>query len=194
LRRFLTRTEPSEPRAFEELLSAHFDALYRTALYLCSGQRADAEDLLQDVMVRAFQHFRELRDPAAGKSWLFTILVRANLNRLRSQRRRAERTISDLTEQEFEQALALWTNRETLDDSFDLSSVRQHLTATLNSLGDELRAVIWLSDVEGFKQREIAHQLDIPEGTVASRLFRARGRLRERLQQLAPEIGARKDA
>jgi RNA polymerase sigma-70 factor, ECF subfamily len=175
-------------------LSAHFDALYRTALYLCSGQRADAEDLMQDAMVRAFQHFRELRDPAAGKSWLFTILVRANLNRLRAQRRRVESSISDLTEPEFEQALASWTSMETSDDSFDLPSLRQHLAAALSTLDDQLRAVIWLSDVEGFRQREIANQLDIPEGTVASRLFRARRRLREQLQQLAPETGARKDA
>ena len=175
-------------------MSAHLDALYRSALHLCGGQCADAEDLLQDAMLRAFEHFHELRDPGAGKTWLFTILVRTNLNRLRTRRRRAETIISDLTEHEFEQALASWTSLRTPDDACDLLSLRQDLAAALNTLDDQLRPVIWLSDVEGFRQREIAHMLDVPEGTVASRLFRARRWLRDGLRNRAPGSAARRGA
>jgi RNA polymerase sigma factor (sigma-70 family) len=82
-------------RAFEELLAANLDALYRTALRLCDGRSADAEDLLQDAMLRAFEKRASLRDPSAGRAWLFTTLIRTNLNRVRSSRRRAETLATD---------------------------------------------------------------------------------------------------
>ena len=92
---------PASAMACEELVSAHLDALYRTALRLCSGHSHDAEDLLQDAMLRAFAKHRDLREPAAARSWLFTILVRTNRNRLRRDRRRRERLSTDMDEQAF---------------------------------------------------------------------------------------------
>ena len=176
-----------EPRAFEELLSAHLDALYRTALHLCGGRRADAEDLLQDAMLRAFDGFGELRDPAAGRSWLFTILVRTNLNRIRSARRRAEIMAADLDDQAFEDALAAWTPSKSPADEANDAQLRERIVSALDTLDAQLRPVVWLVDVEGFQQREVAEMLSIPEGTVASRLFRARRILRDALQQAVPQ-------
>lgn len=176
-----------EPRAFEELLSAHLDALYRTALHLCGGRRADAEDLLQDAMLRAFDGFGELRDPAAGRSWLFTILVRTNLNRIRSARRRAEIMAADLDDQAFEDALAAWTPPKSPADEANDAQLRERIVSALDTLDAQLRPVVWLVDVEGFQQREVAEMLSIPEGTVASRLFRARRILRDALQQAVPQ-------
>jgi len=176
----------SESRAFEELLSEHLDALYRTALRLCGGRSADAEDLMQDAMLRAFGRFGELREPAAARVWLFTILTRTNLNRLRSQRRRAETLASDLEEHEFEDALAAWRSAEAPDEQADLLLTRERLAAALDALDDRVRPVVWLIDVEGFRFREVAEMLGIPEGTVASRLFRARQNLREALRHRLP--------
>jgi RNA polymerase sigma factor (sigma-70 family) len=184
---------PSESRAFEELLSEHLDALYRTALRLCGGRPADAEDLLQEAMLRAFGRFGELREPAAARVWLFTILTRTNLNRLRTQRRRAERLASDLDEQEFEDALAAWRSAEAPDEQTDLLLTRERLAAALDALDEQVRPVVWLIDVEGFRQREVAEMLGIPEGTVASRLFRARRNLREALRRL-PAASVRGEA
>ena len=183
---------PREPRTFEELLDAHLDALYRGALRLCGGHRADAEDLLQDAALRALEHFGELRDPAAAKGWLFTILVRTSLNRRRAHRRRAETACADLGEQEFEAALAAWDDASSPEDVVDAGTTRERLAAALDRLDEPLRAVIWLGDVEGFRQREIARLLDVPEGTVASRLFRARRALRELLRPHASIIGERR--
>ncbi|MFN2566950.1 MAG: RNA polymerase sigma factor [Gemmatimonadaceae bacterium] len=186
MRVFRRPSRPSDPRAFEEVLSEHLDALYRTALRFCGGRRADAEDLLQDAMLRAFGRFSELRERDAAKVWLFTVLTRTNLNRLRAQRRRAETFASDLEEYEFEDALASWRSAEAPDEQADLALTRERLAAALDELDEHLRPVVWLTDVEGFRQREVAEMLGIPEGTVASRLFRARRNLREALRQRLP--------
>lgn len=190
MRLFRKPSQPSEPRAFEELLSEHLDALYGSALRLCRGRKADAEDLLQDAVLRAFERFDRLREPAAAKAWMFTILIRTNLNRIRSDRRRAELLASDLSEYEFEDALASWRSADAPDEVAELALRRVQLAAALDALDDQLRTVIWLSDVEGFRQREVAEMLEIPEGTVASRLFRARRRVREMLLKKAPEMRA----
>jgi RNA polymerase sigma-70 factor, ECF subfamily len=191
MRLFRRPSRRSEPRAFEELLAEHLDALYRTALRLCRGRKSDAEDLLQDAMLRAFERFGELRDPGAIKAWLFTILTRTNLNRIRTQRRRAEMLASDLDEREFEEALASWRGAEAPDELVDTALVRERLAAAVEGLDEQLRAVLWLSDVEGFRQREVAEMLGIPEGTVASRLFRARRILRDVLCQHTSQTSAR---
>jgi RNA polymerase sigma-70 factor (ECF subfamily) len=191
MRLFRRPSRHGEPRAFEELLAEHLDALYRTSLRFCRGRKSDAEDLLQDAMLRAFERFDGLRDPAAVKAWLFTILTRTNLNRIRTQRRRAETFASDLDEREFEDALASWADAEAPDELVHSALVRERLTAALDALDDSLRPVVWLCDVERFRQREVAEMLDIPEGTVASRLFRARRVLRDELYELTPETKAR---
>lgn len=179
------------PREFEELLTEHLDALYSSALRFCAGRSADAEDLLQDTVFRAFRHFDDLRDPAAARAWFFTILARTNLNRLRTRRRRAERFAPDLDAGEFEDALASWQQGVAPDEYTDSALTRQRLSAALDTLDENLRPVIWLSDVEGFRQREVAEMLDIPEGTVASRLFRARRTLRVVLEQSMPGASLR---
>lgn len=173
---------PSAPREFEELLSEHLDELFSSALRFCAGRAADAEDLLQDAVLRAFRHFDDLREPAAARAWLYTILARANLNRLRTRRRRGETLTADLDEREFETALAQWQHAVAPDEYADAALSAQRITAALDTLEANLRPVIWLTDVEGFRQREVAEMLDIPEGTVASRLFRARRALRAALQ------------
>jgi len=187
------RIRHAQPRAFEELLSEHLDALFRTALRLCAGQTADAEDLLQDAALRAFEHHSQLRDPAAGRSWLFTILVRTHLNRRRTEGRRAEVMATDLDDQAFETALAEWTPLRLPDELVDTWGLGDQLTDALNTLPGELRATAWLVDVEGFTQREVAAMHEVPEGTVASRLFRARRQLRAVLEpdrrQVAPPQG-----
>jgi RNA polymerase sigma factor (sigma-70 family) len=191
MRLFRGPSRSSEPRAFEELLAEHLDALYRTALRFCRGRRSDAEDLLQDAMLRAFERFGELRDPAAIRAWLFTILTRTNLNRVRTRRRRAETLASDLHEREFEEALASWRTAEAPDEVVHTALVRERLAAAIDGLDEQLRPVVWLSDVERFRQREVAEMLGIPEGTVASRLFRARRILRDVLRKRAPETSVR---
>lgn len=175
------------PRAFEELLAEYVDPLYRTALRLAGGRPADAEDLLQDACLRAFERFGSLRSPDAARSWLFTILVRTHLNRERSRRRRPEIVDADLDEGAFERALAGWQSA-TPEDVLAREELRDQLRAALGTLDSGLRTVVCLVDVEGFSHREVAEMLQVPEGTVASRLFRARRELRDRLAAAAHEV------
>lgn len=174
-------------RVFEEVLGEHFDALYRSALRLCRGREADAEDLMQEVALRAFRQFRELRDIEAARSWLFTTLMRTHLNSMRSAQRHPEVAIDDLDEVAFERALEEWRGSDTPDGALDRARLADRLESALDALHPALRAVIWLVDVEGFRQREVATMLRIPEGTVASRLYRGRQELRERLRAHSAE-------
>ncbi len=177
-------------RAFEEFLSEHLDALYAYVLRLCGGREAEAEDLLQDSALRAFRGWAELRAPEAARAWLFTIVTRTHLNRIRAAGRRPEVAFTDLDEAAFERALEGWVAAHTPEEIFGQHQLRERLARALDSLPPELRSVVWLSDVEEFRQREIAAMLHIPEGTVASRLYRARRDLRERLGDEARERAA----
>jgi RNA polymerase sigma-70 factor, ECF subfamily len=173
-------TERAE-RAFEELFSEHLDALYRAALRLCSGRESDAQDLMQETALRAFRGFHQLEDPGAVRPWLFTILGRTYLNHARVAKRRSETTFSDLDEGTLEAALEQWQPSQTPDDVLAAHELRARLLQALDSLPAQLRVVIWMVDVEGFRLREVAGALDVPAGTVASRLHRGRCALRESL-------------
>ena len=165
-------------RAFEELLAANLDSLYRTALRLCRGRTEEAEDLLQDSVLRAFAKRGALRDASAGRSWLFTTLVRTHLNRVRSDGRRHESLESDCDDRQFEAALAEWSPSELPEERMDREATHVAVRSAIDGLDPLLREVLMLTDVEGFSHREAAAMLEIPEGTVASRLFRARAAFR----------------
>jgi RNA polymerase sigma-70 factor (ECF subfamily) len=174
-------------RAFEEVFAEQLDSLFRTALRLCRGNGADAEDLLQDTALRAFTSFHQLRDPSAARAWLFTILSRTHLNRVRSAGRRAEASSTDLDESAFEAALMEWSPLRSPAEEVEHRQLGEQLTHALDQLPAELRSAVWLVDVEGFTQREAAGMQDVPEGTISSRLFRGRQQLRVALETLTPE-------
>jgi RNA polymerase sigma-70 factor (ECF subfamily) len=179
-----------EVRAFEDLLSANLDSLYRTSLRLCV-ESDDAHDLVQDAVLRAFQHRNQLRDAGAGRSWLFRILIRTHQNRVRSAKRRPESVESDLSEERFEAALADWS-ADCAGDWLERLADRELVQRAIEEIDVPFRAVLLLSDVEEFSQREVAGILDLPEGTVASRLFRARRALREILSRDSADAAARR--
>jgi len=128
-----------------------------------------------------------LRDPSAARAWLFTILTRTHLNRVRSAGRRAEATSTDLEESAFEAALAEWVPMPSPAEEVERRQLGEQLAKALDQLPAELRGAVWLVDVEGFTQREAASMHDVPEGTIASRLFRGRRQLRTALEMPARE-------
>lgn len=179
-----------ERRTFEEVVTQHIDALFRTALRLTRGHTANAEDLLQDSMLRACEAYDELRDAGAVRTWLFTILMRTHFNRQRSAKRHPEALASDLSDTEFEKALADWPGIGVGDGTGNEWPSSEEVGEAINGLNEALRVVVVLVDVQGFRQREVAAMLGVPEGTVASRLFRARRLLRDALTD-APSAAAR---
>ena len=174
---------------FEVEALSFLDALYRTALRMTRSE-ADAEDLVQETYIRAFR-FREQFTPGTNmKAWLFRILTNTFINTYRRKATQPQTTeLDDVEETTLHRHMARSAaaspepERELLDGIVD-SEVRDALEA----LPDHFRTVVLL-DVEGFAYKEIAEMLDIPIGTVMSRLHRGRKFLQQRLYDLAREHG-----
>lgn len=176
---------------FEKDALSYLDALYRTALRMTRSE-ADAEDLVQETYIRAFR-FRDQFTPGTNlKAWLFRILTNTFINSYR--RRQAQPETTELDEvDEFSlyrrmsgsATASAAPNPETeLLNAFVDGEVKD----ALGDLPEKFRQVVLL-DVEGFSYKEIAEMLDIPIGTVMSRLHRGRKFLQKRLYDLAQDRG-----
>ena len=163
---------------------SHIDALYRTAVRLTRNP-ADAEDLVQETYLRAFRALDRFQPGTNLRAWLFKILTNAFINEYRRRSRQPRSTSLDDTEEYYVythlidsgiQPNAVSPEDEVLSGIADGAVVR-----ALEELPPDFRQVVLLADVEGFAYREIAEILDIPIGTVMSRLHRARRRLQRSL-------------
>lgn len=147
---------------------------------------ADAEDLAQETFVRAFRSLRRFRGESSFKTWLYTIATNVARTYVVKRARQApvwERRLEadDVSEH------YLKGGTESVEDTVIR---RQMLDCALSTLPEDLRITLVLYDIEGLEYREIADILDIPVGTVMSRIFRARRRLRPVLTELqAPHLG-----
>ena len=150
-----------------KLVQEHYELVYRYAYRLC-GRRADAEDLAQQTFLIAGQKYHQLRQPEKQRSWLCTIVRNLYLKSLRQQ---AATTTVSLDEQSLQ---------DPHGDEVH-TSVHDELQNALDSLPEEFRTPVILYYFEEFSYREIAEQLDLPPGTVMSRLARAKTKLREHL-------------
>ena len=157
------------------------DALFGTALRL-TRNRQDAEDLLQETYLRAFAHYDGFREGTNLKAWLFRILKNGFINRYRQQKAGPREVDLERGGATFESALeeavppAATPEDELLGRSLDGDVAR-----ALASLPEDFRLVIELVDLQDFSYREVADILEIPLGTVMSRLYRGRRLLEETL-------------
>ena len=168
---------PSSPGLFEEALLPHLDVLYGLALRL-TRDRDDAADLLQDAVLRGFERFHQLREPAAARAWFVRILTRTFLNHYAD--RAGEDPLPD-------------DAKSLFDDGPEAALLRacdgREIEEALAELPDEFRLAVLLADIEGLALREIADLCGCPVGTAASRLARGRQRLRDRLAHLRRDRG-----
>lgn len=167
----------------EEAIS-YIDSLYRTALRM-TGNPADAEDLVQETYLRAFRAIDQFKPGTNLRAWLFKIQTNSFINDYRKRVRRPRSTSLDDVEEYYlynhlvesgVQPAPSITEDEILAQIDDADVFR-----ALDDLPDNFRQVVLLADVEGFAYREISEILEIPVGTVMSRLHRARRRLKENL-------------
>lgn len=176
-------------RRFEAEALVHLDALYSFALKLTHA-REDAEDLVSETMLRALDRWEQYRLGTNIRAWLFTILYHAFVSRKRRV---------DAREVQLPEDPEAWAALDTRDEpdpetSFYDSFVDEEVTRAIDALPDEYRTAVVLSDVQGLRYAEIAQILDIPEGTVKSRLFRGRRILQKKLRDYASEMGYIKPA
>lgn len=170
----------------------HIDALYRTALRMTRNP-TDAEDLVQEAYLRAFRALDQFKDGTNLRAWLFRIMTNAYINEYRKRSRRpASSSLDDIEEFYLYDHLIDSGIQPTSERPEDI--VLNRLTAddvlkSFDVLSDDFRHVVLLADVEGFTYREIAEILDIPVGTVMSRLYRARRKLQTALYDFAVQSG-----
>jgi RNA polymerase sigma-70 factor, ECF subfamily len=183
---FCIMAEPSAAgRTFDEEALPHLDALYRVALRLTADATL-AEDLVQDTMLKAYRSWRQYRPGTNAKGWLLTILRNTFINDYR--RRKHEPIAMDI---EAAEPYALYRSIEETDPegTFFSQIVDEKVLEAVDSLPTDFREVLVLSDIEGMSYAEIAETLQIPVGTVKSRLFRARRQLQSGLYAHAVETG-----
>ena len=183
----MTQSSGSEatPRAdFEKEALVHLDALYGFALKLARA-RDDAEDLVSDTVLRAFERWEQYRLGTNIRAWLFTILYHLFVSR---KRRIDAREVADGDGE------LGWSTRDAIGEAdpegrFYDSFLDDEIVRAIDSLPDEYRTAVVLSDIQELRYAEIAQILGVPEGTVKSRLFRGRRILPKKLVTYAVEMG-----
>ena len=170
----------------------HMSSLYTAALRLTRNP-SDADDLLQETYLRAYRGFGGFREGTNLKAWLYKILTNTYINMYRARKRRPELSdVEDVEDLYLYRRLgtpsAATAGRSAEDEVLD------HLTEgeikeAVESLPEQFRMAVLLGDVEGFSYKEIADILDVPIGTVMSRLHRGRRALQKRLYEYGRQRG-----
>lgn len=187
---WLERIRAGDGRALAELLQAHQRRLYNVCLRMLSN-RDDAAEATQETMLKIVEHIGTFRGESQVSTWMIRIAMNQATTRLRRRRRRPTVSLDGHANGQAhdDQAAAL---RDALPDtrepapgaSVETSELRERLVLALAKLDETFRAVVVLRDVDGLDYQQIAEVLDLPVGTVKSRLFRARLALRQQLQEI----------
>jgi RNA polymerase sigma-70 factor, ECF subfamily len=169
--------DESLAREFEERLADCPKLAYRVALGVLHNT-AEAEDVAQEAMLRAYRNFHRLRDRERFRGWLVRATFRLALDRIRSKNRR-ERHEHDAT-----RATTQAQPKANVENLVASREFERQVAHALDQLPGKLRIVMVLAAIEGYNTREVAKLAGLPEGTVKSRLFLARKKLAESLQCL----------
>ncbi|MBV9662141.1 MAG: sigma-70 family RNA polymerase sigma factor [Acidimicrobiales bacterium] len=177
---------------FSELAMEHMGSLYSAALRMTRNP-ADAEDLVQETYLKAYRAFGSFQEGTNLKAWLYRILTNTFINSYRARRRRPEQTELDDVEDLYlyrrlgglEAVSAGRSAEEEVLEHFTEGEVK----AAVEALPEQFRMAVLLADVEGFSYKEIAEILDVPIGTVMSRLHRGRRALQKTLHDFGTTRG-----
>ena len=182
----------ADQATFAQSAMAFMPSLYSAALRMTRNP-ADAEDLVQETYLKAYRGFGSFEQGTNLKAWLYRILTNTFINRYRAAKRRPDETDLDDVEDFYlyrrlgglEEARAGRSAEDELMDMFSEAEVK----AAVDALPEQFRMAVLLADVEGFSYKEIASILDIPIGTVMSRLHRGRKNLQKALYEFATTQG-----
>jgi RNA polymerase sigma-70 factor (ECF subfamily) len=184
----LTPEERKKQQDFKSEMMPHLDSMYNFALRLTMDP-TDAEDLVQDSVVKAFRFFHSYEKGTNAKAWLFRILKNSYINNYRKKSKRPNEVDYDEVSTFYETIRADQTDTSDLEERMYRDMLDDTVTKALESIPEDFRSVVLLCDVEGFTYEEIANMLDVPIGTIRSRLHRGRNLLRASLEDYAKNRG-----
>mgnify|MGYP003576249160 FL=1 len=181
-------SEQEKQSIFNQEFMPHINSMYNFA-YRLTLDPDDAKDLLQDTYLKAFRFIDSFQQGTNAKAWLFRILKNSFINDYRKKSKEPSKVDYQEVEsfynsEEVDRQITPDLRVEALQDM-----IGDEISIALNSLDVDFRTVIILFDLEGFKYEEMAKILDIPIGTVRSRLHRARNLLKEKLSEYAKKMG-----
>ena len=181
---------PNKQNLFSELTEPHLVSLYSTALRMTQNQN-DAEDLLQDTLFKAYRALEQFKKNTNFRAWIFRILVNTYITAYRKAARQPQKvSFDDMEEFYLFKRLDESVNlQETPKEEFLKNLFDDDIKSALESLPYAFRLVVLLCDVEGFSYNEIAEIIEVPLGTVMSRLYRGRKLLQKHLWNYAKERG-----
>jgi len=177
--------------AFEALVEKHQRKMLNIA-YRMIGDYEAACEVVQDAFFSAYKAIRKFRGEAKFSTWLCSIVINLSKNRMKQMRTRLQRegpSIDDPVETEEGQLRRDPPSREpSALEQLEKKEIQTKVQACINSLDGEYREVLVLRDIQGFSYDEIRDILKIPDGTVKSRLFRARDALKDRLKEVLGDL------
>lgn len=178
----------TEQELFETELMPHADALYNFAYHLTYNED-NANDLVQEAYLKAYKYIHQYQSGTNAKAWLFRIVKNTFINDYRKNAK-LPNTIDyqELVDIHMEDEIISTHQYDLRDDIFN-ATMGDEISTALNELSIDFKTVILLCDIEGFSYEEISKILDVPIGTVRSRLHRARNILKEKLHAYAESMG-----
>ncbi|NJD23390.1 MAG: sigma-70 family RNA polymerase sigma factor [Melioribacter sp.] len=173
---------------FEKEAVPHLDAVYSFALRM-TGDEDDADDLVQETYLKAFRFFDKFEKGTNCKAWLFRILKNSFINDYRKTTKEPNKVDYDDVQNFYENIKADEVETQHYEEDAFANLLDDEISKAISELPEDFRTVVILSDIEGFTYEEIADFVDIPVGTVRSRLHRARKMLYVQLFDYAKDKG-----
>lgn len=182
----VARARQQDREAYNELVRRNYHRIY-ALLYNMTSNKEDAEDLLQDVFVRAYAALKKFKGDASFYTWIYRIAVNRAITFLKSRKRRAGISLDDMDGgAERDPAYVELSAQDSPFRDATLSELQQKLNVALQKLSDKHRTVVVMHDIQGVPHDEIGRMLGVSSGTVRSRLFYARKILQAELAEFAP--------
>lgn len=176
---------------FEVLVRKHQKRMLNIA-YRMIGNYEDACEIVQDAFVSAYKGIKDFKEKSRFSTWLYTIVLNLSRNRLRQLKIKSYREEFSLNDpvitDDSQINIELSSGESTILERLERRDVQQKVQGCINSLDSEFREVLILRDIHGFSYDEISNMLKIPEGTVKSRIFRARDILRDCLKRVIGDL------
>ena len=182
--RLVEKAMNGSARAFETLMEKHEAKMYAVALRMCAN-REDAQDCLQDAMLRIYKALPSFQGKSSFSTWAYRITMNTCLDELRRKKTRQASSLDSLLDMGWSPA----DEENTPERHSDQAELRRDISRALQTLPEDMRSAVILRDVQGFSYEEIAEILSVNVGTIKSRISRGREKLREILSGQAELFG-----